>query len=46
MYEDGPLKGPGPPRLVAADSIHKPPASMRLAPIKNALAVMVEPFNF
>ena len=45
-YEDGPWKGPGPPLLVAADSIHKPPASIRFAPIKHALAVTVEPFKF
>jgi hypothetical protein len=45
-YEDGPRKGPGPPLLVAADSIHKPPASIRFAPIKHALAVSVEPFKF
>ena len=45
-YEDGPWKGPGPPLLVAADLIHKPPASIRFAPIKHALAVTVEPFKF
>ena len=47
-YEDGPWKGPGPPLLVAADfiSIHKPPASITIAPIKHALAVTVEPFKF
>jgi hypothetical protein len=48
-YEDGPWKGPGPPLLVAADfftSIHKPPASIRFAPIKHAFAVTVEPFKF
>jgi hypothetical protein len=27
-------------------SIHKPPASIRFAPIKHALAVSVEPFKF
>jgi len=27
-------------------SIHKPPASIRFAPIKHALAVTVEPFKF
>ena len=27
-------------------SIHKPPASIRFAPIKHALVVTVEPFNF
>jgi hypothetical protein len=27
-------------------SIHKPPASIRFAPIKQALAVTVEPFKF
>jgi hypothetical protein len=27
-------------------SIHKPPASIRFAPIKHAFAVMVEPFKF
>jgi hypothetical protein len=27
-------------------SIHKPPASIRFAPIKHALAVTVEPFEF
>ena len=27
-------------------SIHKPPASIRIAPIKHALAVTVEPFKF
>jgi hypothetical protein len=42
---------PGPPLLVDADfknfiSIHKPPASIRFAPIKHALAVTVEPFKF
>jgi hypothetical protein len=31
---------------VAADSIHKPPALIRFAPIKHALAVTVEPFKF
>jgi len=45
-YEDGPWKGPGPPLLVAADLIHKPPASIEFAPIKHALAVTVEPFKF
>jgi hypothetical protein len=45
-YEDGPWKGPGSPLLVAADLIHKPPASIRFAPIKHALAVTVEPFKF
>ena len=47
-YEDGPWKGPGPgpALLMAADSIHKPPASIRFAPIKHALAVTVEPFKF
>jgi len=47
-YEDGPWNGPGPPLLVAADffiSIHKPPASIRYAPMKYALAVTVEPLN-
>ncbi len=44
--EDGPWKGPGPPLLVAADSIHKPPAAIEFAPIKHALAVTVEPFKF
>jgi len=39
-------KGPGPALLVAADSIHKRPASIRSAPIKHALAVTVEPFKF
>jgi len=34
------------PLLVAADSIHKPPASIRFAPIKHALAVTVELFKF
>jgi hypothetical protein len=28
------------------NSIHKPPASIRFAPIKHALAVTVEPFKF
>ena len=41
-----PWKGPGPPLLVAADLIHKPPASIRFAPIKHVLAVTVEPFKF
>jgi hypothetical protein len=45
-YEEGPWKGPGPPLLMVADSIHKPPASNRFAPIKQALAVTVEPFKF
>jgi len=45
-YEDGPWKGSGPPLLVAADLIHKPPASIEVAPIKHALAVTVEPFKF
>jgi hypothetical protein len=27
-------------------SIHKPPASIRFAPVKHALAVTVEPFKF
>jgi len=45
-YEDGPWKGPGPPLLAAADLIHKPPASIRFAPITHALAVTVEPFKF
>jgi hypothetical protein len=27
-------------------SIHKPPASIRFAPIKHALSVTVEPFKF
>ena len=45
-YEDGPWKGPGPALLMAADLIHKPPASIRFAPIKHALAVTVEPFKF
>jgi len=27
-------------------SIHKPPASIKFAPIKHVLAVMVEPFKF
>ena len=45
-YEDGPWKGPGPSLPVAADLIHKPPASIRFAPIKHALAVTVEPFKF
>ena len=27
-------------------SIHKPPASIEVAPIKHALAVTVEPFKF
>jgi len=27
-------------------SIHKPPASIRFAPIKHALALTVEPFKF
>jgi len=51
-YEDGPWKGTGPPPLVAADflkifiSIHKPPASIRFAPMTHALAVTVEPFKF
>jgi hypothetical protein len=45
-YEDGPWKGPGPPLLAAADLIHKPPASIRFAPIKHARAVTVEPFKF
>jgi len=27
-------------------SIHKPPTSIRIAPIKHALAVTVEPFKF
>jgi len=45
-YEDGPWKRPGPPLLVAADLIHKPPASIEFAPIKHALAVTVEPFKF
>ena len=45
-YEDGPWKGPGPPLLVAADLIHKPPESIRFTPIKHALAVTVEPFKF
>jgi len=27
-------------------SIHKPPASIKFAPIKHALAVTVEPFKF
>jgi hypothetical protein len=27
-------------------SIHKPPASIRFAPIKHVLAVTVEPFKF
>jgi len=44
-YEDGPWKGPGPPLLVAADLIHKPPASIRFASIKHTLAVTVEPFK-
>jgi len=30
-YEDGPWKGPGPPLLVVADLIHKPPASIKFA---------------
>jgi hypothetical protein len=37
---------PGPPLLVAADLIHKPPASIRFAPIKHAHVVTVEPFKF
>jgi len=45
-HEDGPWKGPGPPLLVAADLIHKPPASIRFAPIKHVFAVTVEPFKF
>ena len=45
-YEDGPWKVPRPPLLVAADLIHKSPASIRFAPIKHALAVTVEPFKF
>ena len=45
-YEDGPWKGPELLLLVAADLIHKPPASIRFAPIKHALAVTVEPFKF
>jgi hypothetical protein len=45
-YEDGPWKGLEPPLLVAADLIHKPPASIRFAPITHALAVTVEPFKF
>jgi hypothetical protein len=32
--------------LVAADLIHKPPASIRFASIKYASAVTVEPFKF
>ena len=44
--EDGPWKGPGPALLMAADLIHKPPASIRFASIKHALAVTVEPFKF
>ena len=31
---------------MAADSIHKRPASIRFAPIKHAFAVTVEPFKF
>jgi hypothetical protein len=45
-YEDGPWKGPRPPLLGDADLIHKPPASIRFAPIKHARAVTVEPFKF
>ena len=45
-YEEGPWKGPGPPLLMVADLIHKPPASNRFAPMKHALAVTVEPFKF
>jgi len=45
-YEDGPWKGPGPPLLVADDLIHNPPASIRFAIIKHALAVTAEPFRF
>jgi len=45
-YEDGPWKGPGPPPLVAADLIHKPPSSITCAPMNHALAVTVEPFKF
>ena len=41
-----PVEGPGPALLMAADLIHKPPASIRFAPIKHALAVTVEPFKF
>jgi hypothetical protein len=45
-YEDGPWKGPKPSLLVAADLIHKPPASIKFIPMKHALAVSVEPFKF
>ena len=45
-YEDGPWKEPGPSLLVAADLIHKPPASIGFAPINYALAVTVKPFKF
>ena len=45
-YEDGPWKGPRPSLLVAADLIHKPPASIKFTPMKHALAVSVEPFKF
>jgi hypothetical protein len=32
--------------LKKAKTIHKPPALIRFAPIKHALAVTVEPFKF
>ena len=32
--------------MIIINSIHKPPASIRFAPIKHALAVTVEPFKF
>jgi hypothetical protein len=41
-----PGKVPGPPLLGDADLIHKPPASIRFAPIKHTLAVTVEPLKF
>jgi hypothetical protein len=34
------------PQVKKTVSIHKPPASIRFAPMKHALAVTVEPFNF
>jgi len=34
------------PGLHHSESIHKPPASIRFAPITHALAVTVEPFKF
>jgi hypothetical protein len=41
------IHGIPPPMLDTKQiSIHKPPASVRFAPIKHTLAVTVEPFKF